>query len=110
MMLDREKVKEILLRAGMEKVFIEEASYDCVLALGTREGKELLVAVIQGAHAVYAKVLPAENLPPSYWRCSYIEYTPIGLYAFASSLDELSEKLRPKIEAMAKAKFSGVEL
>ncbi len=109
-MLDREKVKEILLRAGMEKVFIEEASYECVLAIGVREGRELLVAVIQGAHAVYAKVLPAENLPSPYWKCNYVEYMPIGLYTFASNLDELSEKLKPKIEAMAKAKFSGVEL
>ncbi len=109
-MLDREKVKEVLLRAGMEKVFIEEVNYECVLALGTCEGRELLIMVIQGVHAVYAKVLPAENLPSPYWRCNYVEYTPIGLYTFASSLDELSEKLKPKIKAMVKARLGGVGL
>ena len=109
-MLSSDKVKEILLQIGVEKVLIEESSYDCILALTLYKGREVLVAIMQGGHAVYAKIVPAESTPLQYWKCRYIEYIPMGLYAFAKNLNELADKLRHKMDRIAKAEIRGIEV
>ena len=108
-MLSSDKVKEILSRIGVEKVLIEESSYDCVLALTLYRGREMLIAIVQGEHAVYAKIVPAESTPLQYWKCGYIEYMPTGLYAFAKDLNKLVDKLKHKMDRVAKAEVRGIE-
>jgi len=109
-MLSSDKVKEILLRIGVEKVLVEESSYDCVLTLTLYKGREMLVAIMQGGHAVYAKIVPAESTPLQYWRCGYIEYIPMGLYTFAKDLNELANKLKHKMNRIARAEIRGIEV
>jgi len=106
--IDIEAFKRFLLQKGFEKVYVVEKTYDCVLLLGKVSEVEVLIAVYSGTHSLYAKTVISSDVLEPYWRCSYVEYVPHGLYAFSHSrsIEELAEKVALKVQTLLKRQRS----
>ena len=100
-----ERLKEMLEGTVYEKVVVDNVGAECAV-LAARRG-ETLHLIALGVHDgwVYAKIALGDAVPPRAWSCSNIFYTPYGLYAFATCLEELVEKIaakQPRLAAQAK--------
>ena len=98
-----EEVKDILRELGMEKVYEIDRWMDCTLYITSFRGMEFIVAVTKGRNTLYAKIIPAHQIPTSYWSCRYVDYVPSGLYAFGKDVSELCRNIVNKAELLAKA-------
>ncbi len=96
------EIKKALEDLGFEKVREIERDPLCLLLLLTIEGREVLVEIAQGTRALYAKIVPADRVPPSYWKCGYLGYVPNGLYAFADNVAELARRISDKVRRLIK--------
>ncbi len=93
-----EEVKEILreqLKVGKIRVIEPRGFEDCYLLVIESGDDVFLIGVWKGDRAFYAKIIPATSVPTS-WDCRSLEYTPIGLYAFAETPRELSDRIAEK--------------
>ncbi len=97
-MLDSEKIRNVLISKGFQKVYIVEKNLQCILFLCVYNNRNYLIAFYQGDVAVYSKLLDPTNISSLYWKCEYLRYIPNGLYAFAQNIESLIDKAIQKIK------------
>ncbi len=93
-----EEVKEILReKLGANKIRLIEPRgiEDCYLLIIEVGDDVFLIGLWSGGRAFYAKITPAVSVPTR-WDCRSLEYTPVGLYAFAENPRELAQQIIEK--------------
>lgn len=86
-------LKELLIAAGVKKVFVIDENTHGVLLLGVCNDSQYLISISKGTYAWYSKIVPAHMVLEIYWKCKYILYVPEGLYVFANNVNELVSKI-----------------
>lgn len=89
--IDARKIHSMLLKSGIEKVYVMEEKTACILTLAIYEGDKYLILITKGKYSWYSKIVPAERVLETYWRCNYLTYFPEGLYTFSDSINGLIE-------------------
>lgn len=90
-----EGVKEILrkqLKADKIRVIGPQEFEKCYLFVVEVQDEVFLIGAWRSERVLYAKITPATSVPMR-WSCRDLEYTPIGLYAFAESPQELANHI-----------------
>lgn len=97
-LLDANHIKDLLMQRGLEKVYIIEKEYNCILLLGEVRGSHVVIGIYQGSRSIYAKIVNVQHVLEPYWKCDYLDYVPYGLYTFSNSIEELVDKIIMKID------------
>ncbi len=100
-----EVVKEVLAEKLNAKRIrdVGEEYEDCRL-LAVEYGDDVfLIGLWSGSRAFYAKLVAASMIRGD-WRCSTLEYTPVGFYAFSDTPRHLAEKIVEKIHLLENIK------
>ncbi len=93
-----EEVKEILreqLKVDKIRLIEPHGFEDCYLLVVEAGDDVFLIGLWSGRKAFYAKITPAVSVPTR-WDCRNLEYTPVGLYAFAEDPRELAQRIKEK--------------
>ena len=95
------RLAELLTGLGVyEKVVLHETGAECIVLVAKRGERLHVIALSRHDDWIYAKVAHADAIPSAHWTCNNIYYTPYGLYAFATSVEELAEKIAAKQERL----------
>jgi len=106
-MIDVDLVRRRLEGSQFKRVYIVKKGFDCSIMLCKTEDLDVLVCLYEGAHAKYARIVPATMLDPSHWDCVSVNYVPNSLLAFASSDEELAQRILEKIPRLLKVLAHG---
>ena len=93
-----EEVKEILreqLRVDKIRLIEPHGLEDCYLFVVESKDDVFLIGLWSGKRSFYAKIIPAVSTLTK-WNCRNLEYTPVGLYAFAEDPRELAQRIIEK--------------
>ncbi len=71
----------------------------CEIYVGEKGNSTILIFIYRTNKAIYFKVMPAV---PGKWDCDTPEYYPFGLYGFVKEEKLLIDKIKEKIEVLAK--------
>jgi hypothetical protein len=95
-------IKKISSRTGRT---ISERENEYLLVLTSLGDENIVICVREGDYGFYAKVILERDL--AIINCSEAEYSPLGLYIFSRSIDELVDKTYAKIlYLVSKSKIS----
>jgi len=93
-----EEVKEILrerLNANRIRVIEPQGLENCYILVVEVGDDVFLIGLWRGEKTYYAKISPATSIPAR-WDCRSLEYSPIGLYAFAEEPGKLAFRINEK--------------